>query len=152
MFFDPRKRSKFGPWKSRADFVSQIRCVLAGAPDAGQRKKEINKALMASASRRFMFETIEPRVLLSADLAPGATVHNPLDAVSQVVPPSADLSSNAPAADVRIVSSPSAAYAADTTGLAAAAPDKASDVVAANFSLAIDGAGTANGSYQFQLP
>ena len=47
-----------------------------------------------------------------------------------------------------IVSSPSAAYAADTTGLAAAAPDKASDVVAASFTLTIDGAGTAIGSYQ----
>jgi hypothetical protein len=149
MFFDPRKRSKFGPWKSRADFVSQVRCVLAGAPDTGQRKKEINKALMASASRRFMFETIEPRVLLSADLAPGATVHTPTD---QVVPPGGHLSSDAPAADVRIVPSPSAAYAADTTGLAAAAPDKASDVVAASFTLTIDGAGTAIGSYQFQLP
>ena len=79
MFFDLRKRSKFGPWKSGTDFISQVRCVLAGAPDTGQRKKEINKALMASASRRFMFETIEPRVLLSADLAPGATIHPPTD-------------------------------------------------------------------------
>src|SRR5579871_345225 len=148
MFFDLRKRPKFGPWKSRADFVSQVRCVLSGASDAGQRKKEIKKALMASASRRFMFETIEPRVLLSADLAPGATVQTRslTDAVSQVVPPSGLLSSDAPAADVRIVASPSAAYSADTTGLAAAAPDKASDVVAASFTLTVDGAGTAVGS------
>jgi len=80
MFFETRKRSKFVPAASRVDFMSRLRCVLAGAPASEQSKKQLTKQLMASASRRFLFETIEPRILLSADLAPGVLVVH-LDAV-----------------------------------------------------------------------
>ncbi|MCK1368269.1 DUF4347 domain-containing protein [Bradyrhizobium sp. 62] len=102
---------------------------------------------MASASRRFLFETMEPRVLLSADLAPTATMHTPetpTDLLS--LPPAVPL--YAPAADVRVLPD---VPAADLDN--AQAPSMVgSDVVAASFTLQVEGAGDAVGSYQFQLP
>ena len=95
MFFETRKRSKFVPATSRVDFMSRLRCVLAGAPASAPSKKQITQQLMASASRRFLFETIEPRILLSADLAPGATVHRPDDIDGLSLPPVAPLYAHA---------------------------------------------------------
>ena len=102
---------------------------------------------MASASRRFLFETIEPRVLLSADLAPTATVHTPdtPDMSLLSLPPVAPL--YAPAADVRVLPDVPAPQVANPQTPSSAA----SDVVAASFTLHVEGAGDAVGSYQFDL-
>ncbi|MEI9924494.1 MAG: DUF4347 domain-containing protein [Bradyrhizobium sp.] len=120
--------------------------MLAGASASEAPGKLRKNELMASASRRFLFETIEPRVLLSADLAPGAMVHNPgdIEAASLSLPPVAPL--YMPASDVRVLP------AAPTANPAPALPNTPADVVAANFQLHIEGAGSAAGSYQFRLP
>src|SRR5437879_3572385 len=138
MFFETRKRSKFVPATLRVDFMSRLRCVLAGAPASEQGKKQLTKRLMASASCRFLFETIEPRVLLSADLAPGATVHKP------------DAFLDAHAVDVRELSAASVAQV--YPNVAQVYPNQAADVAAASFRLQVEGAGNAVGTYQFLLP
>src|SRR5882757_7165185 len=155
MFFATRKRSKFVPATLRVDLMSRLHYVLAGAPASKQGKKQLTTQLMASASRRLLFETLEPRVLLSADLAPViGTIHAPTDIDATLLAPprlliNSDGQSDNPGSISRVVGYQSPARSEHTV---TSLNNGVTDLVAASFSLNIEGAGSRVGSYQFRLP
>ncbi|RXH10117.1 LEPR-XLL domain-containing protein [Bradyrhizobium guangzhouense] len=149
MFFEKRSRPKFGSEKSRRQSMSHVRRVLTGSRHSEKHSKDSKNELMASASRRILFEAVEPRVMLSADLAPTAMVLAPDPRTSsliifpQVVPLYTVAGEVAVAPD---------APAAHVTTPQSVAPVAGTDVVAASFPLQVERAGNAAGSYQFTLP
>jgi hypothetical protein len=147
---------RFGLGASRLlpEAATRLGSALRRPSRARNRKQE----LLGSVSRRLFFETLEPRLLLSADLLPVAG--------SITTPGGADHQSFAVAQET------SALFEAHTSGLVQwsldgpgghvlSGPSNASgpsansatpvDLVAGTYTLSIQGIGNATGSYQFHL-
>jgi hypothetical protein len=147
---------RFGLGASRLlpEAATRLGSALRRGPRARNRKQE----LLGSVSRRLFFETLEPRLLLSADLLPVAG--------SIATPGAADQHSFA------LTKETPALFEAQTSGQVQwsldgpggqvlSAPSNASgpsansatpvDLVAGTYTLSIQGVGDATGSYQFHL-
>jgi hypothetical protein len=152
-----RARHRFAVGASRLlpDSVTKLGSALLR--HAQPRTK---KELLGSVSRRLFFETLEPRLLLSADLlpiqgsiaVPGETDHRAFavkeDAhVLLEAQTSGQLNWTLDGPHGNVTSSQSAA-ASDPVGKSTSSP---LDLVSGNYTLSIQGVANATGTYQFQL-
>jgi hypothetical protein len=152
-----RARHRFAVGASRLlpDSVTKLGSALLR--HAQPRTKQ---ELLGSVSRRLFFETLEPRLLLSADLlpiqgsiaVPGETDHRAFAVMEDAhvlleAQTSGQLNWTLDGPHGNVISSQSAA-ASDPVGKSTSSP---LDLVSGNYTLSIQGVANATGTYQFQL-
>lgn len=152
-----RARHRFAVGASRLlpDSVTKLGSALLR--HAQPRTKQ---ELLGSVSRRLFFETLEPRLLLSADLlpiqgsiaVPGETDHRAFAVTEDAhvlleAQTSGQLNWTLDGPHGNVISSQSAA-ASDPVGKSTSSP---LDLVSGNYTLSIQGVANATGTYQFQL-